>query len=159
VSVDRIELPSGRRTDREVVHHPGAAAVVPFVSDSEVLLVRQYRHPVRTQLWEIPAGKLEPGEGALACARRELREETGLVADDWTEVGAFFTSPGFSDERITLFFAAALRPIGRSIGDEIVEHQAFTLDEVERMIDAGEITDAKTILAIARHLARTRGSG
>jgi ADP-ribose pyrophosphatase len=159
VSVDRIELPSGRRTDREVVHHPGAAAVVPFVSDGEVLLVRQYRHPVRTQLWEIPAGKLEPGEGALACARRELREETGFVADDWAEVGAFFTSPGFSDERITLFFAAALRPIGRSIGDEIVEHQAFKLDEVERMIDAGEITDAKTILAIARHLARTRGSG
>ena len=141
------------------MHHPGAAAVVPLVSDDEVLLVRQYRHPVRTELWEIPAGKLEPGEGPLACARRELREETGFAADDWTEAGAFFTSPGFSDERITLFFAAALRPIGQTIGDEIVEHRTFPLDVVERMIDAGKITDAKTILAIARHLARARCSG
>ena len=141
------------------MHHPGAAAVVPFVSEHQVLLVRQYRHPVRSELWEIPAGKLESGEKPLTCAQRELREETGFVADHWIEAGAFFTSPGFSDERITLFFAATLRPAGRPIGDEIAEHRAFSLDEVERMIEAGEITDAKTILAIARHLARVRRPG
>jgi ADP-ribose pyrophosphatase len=158
VSLDRIELPSGRQTDREVVRHPGAAAVAPLVSDDEILLVRQYRHPVEANLWEIPAGKLEPDEEPLACAQRELREETGFEATEWTEVCTFFTSPGFSDERITLFFASGLRPVARPAGDEIAEWSTFPIVEVEQMIDASEITDAKTILAIAWLLARGRRS-
>jgi len=142
-----------------VVRHPGAAAVIPFLTDDEVLLVRQYRHPIRSDLWEIPAGKLDPGEDALTCARRELQEETGYVAEDWTCLGSFYTTPGFSNERITLYLASGLRLVSNPDDCEIAEHRVFALAEIERMIDSSEISDAKTILAISWHLARVRGPG
>jgi len=130
--------------------------VIPFLSDDEILLVRQYRHPVRSDLWEIPAGKLEAGEDPLACARRELREETGYDAEDWSTIGTFYTSPGFCDERIALYIASGLRSVASPIGDEIAEQKGFRIEELERMIDASALPDMKTTLAIAWLLARAR---
>jgi len=146
--VDQITLPDGSRVTREIVSHPGAAAVVPILPDG-VLLVRQYRHAVRSYLWEIPAGKLELGEKPLCCAQRELAEETGYVAKDWAELASFYTSPGFSDEQITLFHASDLQKETSRRTDEIADCRVFPLPHIEQMILRSKITDAKTILAIA----------
>ncbi len=148
VHVDRIESPTGEQTTREIVTHPGAAAIVPVLPNGRVLLVRQYRHAVRSHLWEIPAGKVEPGESSISCAQRELREETGHVADRWIELASIVTSPGFSDERITVFHASDLRQIEPPGAHEIAEQSAFTFERIEQMILDCEIQDAKTILAI-----------
>jgi ADP-ribose pyrophosphatase len=118
--------------------------------------VRQYRHAVGSDLWEIPAGKLEPGEDPLACARRELQEETGYAAEVWTRLLSFYTSPGFSDERIVLFRASRLRPVGTVDRGEIAERCARSIGEIERMIRASQITDAKTILAVSWLFGRTK---
>lgn len=132
-----------------------------MLPNGNVILVGQYRHAVRSRLWEIPAGKIEPGEDALTCARRELQEETGYVADDWIRLTSFFPSPGFSNERITLFRASGLRQVERPSADEIVERLVLPVESVERMILSSEITDAKTILAIGwlRLLGRSCGAG
>jgi len=124
-------------------------AIVPVLPNGDVLLVRQYRHAVRSNLWEIPAGKLEPGEDTLACAQRELREETGYVAERWVELMSFFTTPGFSDERITLFCAEGLTARSRLDDGEITALLPASPEAVLEMIAAGAIVDAKTILAIA----------
>ena len=124
-------------------------AIVPVLPNGDVLLVRQYRHAVRSNLWEIPAGKLEPGEDTLACAQRELREETGYVAERWVELMSFFTTPGFSDERITLFCAEGLTARSRLDDGEITALLPASPEAVLEMIAAGAIVDAKTILAMA----------
>jgi ADP-ribose pyrophosphatase len=123
--------------------------MVPILSNGDVLLVRQYRHAVRSVLWEIPAGKIEPGEDALSCARRELREETGYVAERWTRLTSFFTSPGFSNERMTLFHASSLRQVEPPSAAEIAELLVLPIKQAEQMILSSEITDAKTILALS----------
>jgi len=148
--VDRVELPDGSKSIRELVLHPGAVAILPILPDGRILLVRQYRHAVGESLWEIPAGKLDvAGESPRGCAARELREETGYTASDWREVFSFYTSPGFTDERITLFFASGLSRVSDPLPDEIEAQAEFTLEEAVEMISRGEIEDAKTILAIA----------
>jgi len=157
--VDDLELSDGTRRSREIVAHPGAVAIVPVHPNGNVLLVRQYRHAVRSDLWEIPAGKIEPGEDPLACAQRELREETGYKAANWKRLCAFYTSPGFSNERITLFHATGLERVGSPNGNEIAEGLALPIAEVEGQILSSEITDAKTILAIAWLLATAREAG
>jgi ADP-ribose pyrophosphatase len=131
-------------------------AIVPILSNGDVLLVRQYRHAVRSDLWEIPAGKIEPGEDVLSCARRELREETGYVAERWTRLTSFFTSPGFSNERITLFHASGLQQDEPPSAAEITERLVLPIEAVERMIRTSEIIDAKTILAIGWLLSPAR---
>jgi len=148
VYLDRIALPGGTSSTREIVAHPGAAAAIPLASPDGVLLVRQYRHAVRSDLWEIPAGKLEPGEDPLSCAKRELREETGRTANAWRLLTSFYTSPGFSNEHITLFLASDLRTDGRPSACEIVEQDVFRVDRLAEMVFSSEIVDAKTILAI-----------
>ena len=157
--VDELESSDGTKRSREIVAHPGAVAIVPVRPNGDVLLVRQYRHAVRSDLWEIPAGKLEPGEDPLACAQRELREETGYKAADWTRLCTFYTSPGFSNERITLFHAAGLEQVESPNGNEIAERLALPIAEIEGRILSSQITDAKTILAIAWLLATTREVG
>jgi len=154
--VDELESPDGTKHSREIVAHPGAVAIVPVHPNGDVLLVRQYRHAVRSDLWEIPAGKIEPGEDLLACAQRELREETGYVAANWTRLCVFYTSPGFSNERITLFHAAGLEQVGSPNDNEISERRALPIAEIEGRILSSQITDAKTILAIAWLLATAR---
>jgi ADP-ribose pyrophosphatase len=148
VFVDRVERPDGTVVSREIVAHPGAVAIVAALPSGEILLVRQERPAVGVSLWEIPAGTLEPGERPLDCAKRELSEETGFVAETWREALAFFTTPGFSDERITLFFAESLQRMGEADPREIAECRPFALGEIREMIEAGTLIDAKSILAL-----------
>ena len=121
VHVDRLRQPTGDEVVREVVVHPGAVAVVAFPSPESVLLVRQYRHPAERDLWEIPAGKLEPGESPLVCAQRELEEETGHRASAWTPLVTAFTTPGFSTETLALFRADGMARTERTNEDRDVE--------------------------------------
>jgi ADP-ribose pyrophosphatase len=154
VDRDTVRLPNGTRLDLEIVRHPGAAAVVPLLSgtdaeDPHVLLLRQYRYAAGGTIWEIPAGVLEPGEEPVACARRELREETGAEADSIEYLTTILTTPGFTDERIHLFVATGIR--GGSAApnaDELIEVRPEPLSQTMRMIRDGEIADAKTIIAL-----------
>jgi len=146
--VDRVGFPDGSIASRELVFHPGAAAILPTLPDGRILLVSQYRHPALASLWEIPAGKLKPGEDTLACAKRELLEETGYAAAKWEEVMSFYSSPGFTDERITLFRACVLNKVSEPRLGEIESLRVIGLDETRRLVADGTICDAKTILAI-----------
>jgi ADP-ribose pyrophosphatase len=146
--VDRVRLPDGSILSREVVLHSGAAGVLPLLPDGRVLLVRQHRHAVGKSLWEIPAGKLEAGEESLSCAKRELLEETGCEAASWERISSFYTSPGFTDERMTLFLARDVESIADRSAGEISTVQAFEREEIDRLIREGAIEDAKTLLAL-----------
>ncbi len=149
VSVETIVLPSGRETIREVVQHPGAAAIVPMISPGEVLLLKQFRYCTRMSLWEIPAGTLETGETPAACAERELIEETGYRAGKMQRLSGFFTTPGFCNEFLHLFLATELRAVGSNLEkDEQIEVHPLSLPEALRKIEAGEIVDAKTIIGL-----------
>ncbi len=154
--VDEVELPNGHKSGREVVRHPGASAVLALDRKSFIVLERQYRYPVDEVLWEIPAGKLDKDEEPLKCAKRELKEETGLMAKRWEELGFIYTTPGFSDEKIYLFFASNLKKGDLNLDeDEFVEVKLFSKSEVEHMIVENEIVDSKTISAFFR--AEKRG--
>lgn len=147
---DQITLPNGVETTLEVIRHPGAAAIVPLTDDGRVLLIRQYRYAVDDWIWEIPAGTLEAGETPLACARRELVEETGFSAERWQPLGVITPLPAYSDEKIHLFRAEVLAPAeSRLDADEIVEVHAVVIEETLAMIAAGTICDAKTIAGLA----------
>lgn len=146
--VDRVRLPNGSESTRELVLHPGAAAILPILPDGRIILVHQYRHPVGQSLWEIPAGKLESGEDPLTCAKRELLEETGYEAATWEELLSFYTSPGFTDERITLFLARDLTRVSEPRPSEITTCRAFESSELDHLVASGVIKDAKTILAL-----------
>ncbi len=143
-----VILPDGRRSGREVVLHPGAAAVVAVDADGYFILVRQYRTPVGAELWEIPAGKLDPGEDPLACAKRELREETGYHGGNWVKLTAIWTTPGFTNEIIHLYAATGLTRDDAAAGgdpEEFVTVERFSPEQVKQMIRSGEINDAKSL--------------
>jgi ADP-ribose pyrophosphatase len=151
VEVEHVRLPTNVEIDLELVRHPGAAAVV-AATDSEVLLIRQYRFAAGGYLWEIPAGTLYPGETPEACARRELREEAGVDADEFCSLGYILTTPGFCDERIHLYLARGLREFGtRHDADEVIsEIRRVGWDRVFDMIQSGEIVDAKSLVGLYR---------
>lgn len=154
--VDEVELESGRRATREVVEHPGAVAILAW--DGERLAaVRQWRQAAGTELLEIPAGTLEPGESPLVTAQRELAEESALTAGRWEEGPAFYTAPGFSTELLTLFLATDLHPVDAPPPeDEALERSWLTLPRALDAIDQGAIRDAKSLVGIlwlARHLS------
>ena len=152
--VDRVRYPDGSEGEQVLIHHPGAAAVLPLLSamdgpDPQLLLIKQYRYAAGGYLWEIPAGRLEPGEAPEACARRELLEETGCRCTDLVKLTAIWTAPGFTNERIHLFAATGLTQ-GASAreADEFMEVVPLPMSRVLEMIRDGEITDAKTISAV-----------
>ena len=147
--VDTVCLENGRLTEREIVEHPGAVAVVALDGDDNVLLVRQFRKPAEKELLEIPAGTLEAGEEPIACARRELKEETGYRAECLEQVGSFYSSPGFCTEYIRLYLATGLQK-GRSApeGDEAIEIIKVSLSEIPALVSQGEICDGKTIAGL-----------
>lgn len=140
----------GTRHRYEVIRHPGAAAIVPWLDDGRVLLIQQPRPSVGRRLLEIPAGTLDPAEDAETCARRELEEETGFRAAEWRRLAAFFPSPGILDERMWLFEARGLTP-GRTDpdADEDITNVPVDPADVAGLVAAGEIADAKTLVGLA----------
>jgi len=140
--------------EREIVEHPGAVAIVGIDREGMLTLVRQRREAVRTELLELPAGTLEQGEEPLACARRELEEETGLTGGTWREVTAFYTTPGFCRERMHLFFAEDLdRGEASPESDEDLEVVRWAKDEISARM--AEIQDAKTLAGLLLYLHRS----
>lgn len=154
LDIDTVRFPDGSTGELEMIRHPGAAAVVPVLSDPagpdpSILMIRQFRHATDGDLWEIPAGRLEPGEEPLACARRELLEEAGVTAAVIEPLTAIWTTPGFTDELIHLFWARDLKT-GEAAreADEFIEVVPRPLSEVLRDIRRGDLRDAKTVISI-----------
>lgn len=148
---DEIILENGAESVREVVRHKGAVAVLAADADGSIYLVRQFRYPVGRELLEVPAGKLEAGESPLECAKRELLEECGVVAESWAELGPIYTSPGFCDEVIWLFFAKELSPVGQHLDDdEFLDVVKMPFAEALKKAEAGAFTDGKTQLILLR---------
>jgi ADP-ribose pyrophosphatase len=144
-----VEFPGGRTVRLEIVHHPGAAAVVPLHEDGSVTLVHQYRHATGRFLYEIPAGLLEAGEAPLDCARRELEEETGLTADRVEPLLTYHTTPGFSDEQVHLFVATGLGEGRQALEhDELLETVRVPFGRALDWVREGRITDGKTLIAL-----------
>ncbi|HSO60699.1 MAG TPA: NUDIX hydrolase [Desulfobacterales bacterium] len=159
-ATEDLTLPNGRRTEMAMVRHPGSIAVVPLTSEGGVVMEHQYRHCVRGYLLEIPAGTLEPGESPLACAGRELEEETGYTAAQFIEIGRTHILPAYSDEVIHLFIARGLTLArARLDPDEIIRTTIYPLDRLMNMIVAGQITDALTILSLHRTWFYLRSDG
>lgn len=153
--VDKVVLPSGRETTREVVEHVDCVAIVALDSEGNALLVRQFREPVGRVLLEIPAGGIEPGEEAQESALRELEEETGYHAGKVKRLGGFYSSPGFCTEFLHLFLATGLEQgPQRARGDETIEVVRIPLSEIPNLVASGEICDGKSIAGLFTVLSR-----
>jgi len=154
LDVDSVQYPDGSKGEMEMLRHPGAAAVIPFASDPKgadptVLLIREYRYATGGPLFEIPAGRLDAGEAPEQCARRELKEEVGVTAGRLERLTTIWTTPGFTDERIHLFWAADLAAGAHAREpDEFIEVVPKPLSEVLAMVRSGDICDGKTVVAI-----------
>jgi 8-oxo-dGTP pyrophosphatase MutT (NUDIX family) len=151
VTTDEVVLPNGHRTLLEVVHHPGGAAAVALDGGGRVCLLRQYRYVVDGWLWELPAGKLEPGEPPLATAQRELIEEAGVSARDWESLGTCVSSPGVFTERLHLYLASGITPAHPAQEHaEVIEIHWVPFAEACRWATDGTISDCKTALGLLR---------
>ena len=149
VVLEKVTLPNGAVKDREIVRHPGAAAMVPLLDDGRVVLIKQYRHAVGEFVWEIPAGTLEPEEAPMACARRELVEEIGYEAANLEKLTEILPAPGYTDEHIHIFLATGLQAVDQRLeDDEVLELQPTVLETALAMVAKGEIRDAKTIAGL-----------
>jgi ADP-ribose pyrophosphatase len=149
LNVDTVTLPNGLTVDLEVVRHPGAAAVVPLKDDGMVILIRQFRHAAGGFIYEIPAGKLHPGEDPKACAARELEEEVGFRVGKLELLSSIFTAPGFTDEVIHIYKATGLTIGQQQLDrDEVLEVIEIPLLEAIGMIETGAIRDAKSIVGL-----------
>ena len=157
LDVDDVLEPGGVRATREVVRHRGSVAALPVHEDGRMVLVRQYRYAVDAMVWELPAGRLDPGESVEDAARREMVEEVGLQARRLEPLATFYTTPGFCDETMHLFRATGLTAVAaRPEADERIEARAFTLQEAEEMIRRGEIREGKTLVALLMEIARAK---
>ena len=154
VDIDRVRFPDGSEGELEMIRHPGASAIVPFLSDPagddpQILLIKQFRYAAEGFVYEIPAGRLDPGEDPADCARRELMEETGCSAERMEHLYTMFTTPGFTDEKIHVFIATGLREgEHKRESDEFMDIERMTLSRALELIERGEINDAKTALGI-----------
>lgn len=164
VDVDTVRFPDGSTGELEMVRHPGASLIVPFLTDPagadpQILLIRQYRYAAQGYVIECPAGRLEAGESPETCARRELLEEAGCTAEKLEHVYTFYTTPGFTDERIHAFMASGLsRGDARPEADEFVEVLPTSLSRALAMIRDGEIVDGKTAVTLLYVAGFTLGS-
>ena len=152
VKRDTVILSNGNTAVREVIRHIGAVCVIPVTEDNKVIMERQYRYPLDKVILEIPAGKLDaPDEDRLSAIKRELREETGYTADEWTELGDFHPAPAYSDEYITMYLARGLHKGERNLDeDEFLDVYAIPLSELVEDVMEGRISDAKTQVCILK---------
>ena len=152
VKRDMVKLSNGSETVREVIRHIGAVCVIPVTEKNEVIMERQYRYPLDRVILEIPAGKLDaPDEDRLSAIKRELREETGYSADEWTEIGDFHPAPAYSDEFITMYLARSLHKGEQHLDeDEFLDVYAIALPELVQDVMEGRISDAKTQVCILK---------
>ena len=154
LDLDTVRFPDDSSGQLEILRHPGASAVVPFLdppgaADPRVVLIRQFRHAADGFIWEVPAGRLDAGESPEACAARELEEETGMRAGRLERLTTIYTTPGFTDERIHLFLAEDLTPgAEHREADEFMELHTVRWSEVMQRVSAGEITDGKTLVSL-----------
>ncbi|OLO42683.1 ADP-ribose pyrophosphatase [Alkalihalophilus pseudofirmus] len=147
--LEDVELPNGKMSKREIVKHPGAVAIIPVTVEGKLVLIRQFRKALERNIVEIPAGKLEVGEKPEVCAMRELEEETGYKTNHMEKVISFYTSPGFADEFVHIYFTNQLEQgVVNPDEDEFVEKLEVTVEEAEKMILTNEIFDAKTAYAV-----------
>lgn len=150
-SVYDVELSDGKKAIREVMHHPGGVVVVAQKDANTILMVKQYRYPIKQVSLELPAGRLEIGEDPDLAIVRELEEETGHVAKTWKSLGYIYTTPGICDEKLYLYYATDLTFTKQNPDDgEIIEYFEYNLEEVFELIKTGELNDAKTICALMR---------
>ena len=147
---DRVRLPDGNEGVREYVTHPGAVVIIPVLPNGKLIFERQYRYPVGRVMLELPAGKIDPNEEPLLTAQRELREETGHVADQWSHLGTMHPTIGYANERIEIFLAEGLTSLGHNDLDEgeFLELVELSLDEAMQAVREGELTDGKTLSAL-----------
>lgn len=149
---DTVTLPNGKPAGREVVRHVGAVGIVPVTEDGKVIVERQYRYPLDMVITEIPAGKLDSkAEDRLEAAKRELREETGITADEWVNLGLYYPAAAYTDEKITLYLARGLHFGEQNLDDdEFLNLEAVPLTELVDHVMSGKITDGKTQVAILK---------
>lgn len=147
---DRVRLPDGSEGVREYVMHPGAVVIIPVLPNGKLIFERQYRYPVGRVMLELPAGKIDPNEAPLLTAKRELVEEAGYSADDWTHLGTMHPTIGYANERIEIFMARGLRSLGQNQLDEgeFLELLELSLDDAMEAVRKGELTDGKTLSAL-----------
>ena len=152
VKRDMVTLSNGSETVREVIRHIGAVCVIPVTENNEVIMERQYRYPLDSVIWEIPAGKLDvPDEDRLSAIKRELSEETGYTADEWTEIGDFQPEPAYSDEYITMYLARGLHKGERELDDdEFLDVYRIPLKDLVQDVMDGKISDAKTQICVLK---------
>ena len=156
VRQDDVLLPNGRETKRQIVEHPGAVVILPKMQDGRLVLISQYRHAMGRAVLEFPAGRLEPGEEPLECAKREIKEEIGYAAAKWEYLGKIITMPGICTETLYCYVASDLRPEKlKGDEDEIIDTIPMTVFDTEQSILDGGIDDAKTICSFTR--AKLRG--
>ena len=149
LDIDTVTLPNGATIELEMIHHPGAAAVVPMKDDGTVILIRQYRHAAGGYIYEIPAGKLHPGEDPKLCAARELQEEIGYRADSLELLTSILTTPGFTDEVIHIYKGTGLTKGKQDLDhDEVIEIVELPLEKALAQIIDGTIRDGKTIVGL-----------
>jgi ADP-ribose pyrophosphatase len=149
VKRDRVSLPDGSEGVREYIVHPGAVCVLPLFDDGGILLERQYRYPLEQVLIEIPAGKIDPGEKTEACAKRELLEETGYVAQEWSYLTTIHPVCAYSNERVEMWLARGLRHEGAKLdAGEFLETFILPVSEAMEWVRDGRVSDVKTIIAI-----------
>ncbi|PTL16968.1 ADP-ribose pyrophosphatase [Staphylococcus gallinarum] len=149
LEVHDVELPDGQTSKRELVFHNGAVAVCALTPDNEIILVRQFRKPAEKTMLEIPAGKLESGEDRIEAAKRELEEETGYIADHLQLIYEMYGSPGFSNEKLSIYFAKDLKKGHMNLDDdEFIELDRVHINEISDLLKSGSLEDSKTIIAL-----------
>ncbi len=152
LSTQQKQLPTGQSTTVEVIEHPGAVLIIPFLSHHEIVLIHQYRPVLGKYLYELPAGTLNPHETILRCAHRELQEETGYKAKIIKKLGHIYPVPGYSTEVISIFQAEQLTALSKPVKkdlDEVIETKVLTKQQISQLFKKGKINDAKTICALA----------
>ena len=158
VTLDTVRLENGHTSTREVVHHHGGACIMPVTDNDEIYMVRQFRYALGEEVWELPAGKLEKDEDPFAAAKRELEEECGLTADEYTSLGVLYPTVGYDSEKIYIWMARGLHKTGQHLDDdEFLDVHKVPFEKALAMVEDNTIRDSKTIAGILRYTLMRKG--